>query len=57
MKVIVLRHALVEFGFFSSSPSSSTQTKLLAAWFHFKSYCKRHGITCSQPPFKENMVS
>ena len=51
------RHFLLRSGFFGDFDQHSRSLLLARAYDHFRSFCRTNRIACSQPPFKEHMVS
>ena len=51
------RMLLIENSYFDSYNENKIQNSLDIAYERFRSFCKNHKITCSQPPFTVRLVT
>ena len=52
-----LRNCLLQHNFFGHAENTSQQEKLNLAFEHFRAFCRSEKINCSQPRFRNYMVS
>ena len=52
-----LRKTLLNIGYFQTPEHESLRNQMIAAWVHFKAFCKAQRIQCSQPRFRVRQVT